>query len=102
MLRHKYAISDTDSSARGSLFREICGEKRGWHLKPRYFPISSVLKKKMNFGNLKGAYKDSRAFFFKGKPQGKQRLEETEWKIKHGNGSKYRMPRSYSALSSCH
>ena len=57
MLRHRYAINDTDSSARGSLFREICGEKRGWHLKPRYFPISSVLKTKMNFGNLKGRTK---------------------------------------------
>ena len=42
---------------------KFAGKKRGWHLKPRYFPISSILKKKMNFGNLKGAYKDSRVFF---------------------------------------
>ena len=33
MLRHRFAIHNAGSSAQGSRFSEICGEKRGWHLK---------------------------------------------------------------------
>ena len=68
-LRHRYAVNNADSST-----RKICGEKRSWHLKPRYFV---VVRDIFLFGGCS----------VKGMRQGKQRLESIEWKIKHANDS---------------
>ena len=52
------------SRIRGEKFSKICGEKRGWHLKPSHFVavegiflVSSVFKEKMNFWKYLGMYK---------------------------------------------
>ena len=68
-LRHRYAVNNAGSST-----RKICGGKRSWHLKPRYFV---VVRDIFLFGGCS----------VKGRRQGKQRLESIEWKIKHANDS---------------
>ena len=68
-LRHRYAVNNAGSST-----RKIFGEKRSWHLKPRYFV---VVRDIFLFGGCS----------VKGMRQGKQRLESIEWKIKHANDS---------------
>ena len=68
-LRHRYAVNNAGSST-----RKICGEKRSWHLKPRYFVVVRDIF-------LSGGCS------VKGRWQGKQRLESIEWKIKHANDS---------------
>ena len=79
MLRHRFAINNAGSSAQGSRFSEICGEKRGWRLKPRHFlAVEGIflfpvfLRRKWIFGIFQGVYKDFGGCSVKGRQQGKQ------------------------------
>ena len=110
-LRQIYAVNNADPSARGLKFIKICRDKRGWHLKPKHFPLSSFFKEKIEFfQNILGVYKVFGGCPVKEKRQGKQHQEVTEWKIEHVNNSKSvfcglfrakakRLPRCHSAPS---
>ena len=88
-LRQIYALNNAEPSARGLKFIKICRDKRGWHLKPKHFPLSSFFKEKLNFfQNILGVYKVFGGCPVKEKRQGKQHQEVTEWKIEHANNSK--------------
>ena len=63
-LRQICAVNNADPSARGLKFIKICRDKRGWHLKPKHFPLSSFFKEKLNFfQNILGVYKFVQSFW---------------------------------------
>lgn len=95
MLRHIYVVNNVESRARGLKFSKIYGEKRpGLTLETeafccrwRHLPISTVFNQKINFWKYLGGVQSFWRLCCRRRAR-EQRLEETEWKIKHGNDSK--------------
>ena len=103
MLHHRFVINNAGSSAQGSRFSEICGEKRGWHLKHRHFLVVEgiflfpVFLRRNEFLKFLGGVQRFWRLFCKRKATG----ESNAYKQQNGKSSMQPTQNPFSSSKSC-